>query len=203
MKLQVRWRAIPPALLLALLIAAGCSPDETTSGPEGTVVSGTNVPKVNEVEAYASVTITEEDRNRISRIDVIPSHALVPAGGTVAFFAVAYDESGNALDPNETETRWSMADPQAGTITRTGVFHGGVQQGVFNDSIEVTTSQVVDGSLVTLQTLASVSILRSLRTWTSVAFKYCLKRYSYSRPPKWSWLPWLWTGQVSLSKELT
>ncbi|MSQ22653.1 MAG: hypothetical protein EXR53_05020, partial [Dehalococcoidia bacterium] len=112
--------------------------------------------------AFASVTVGVVRQRRLSRVVVIPSHMVLPAGETAVFSAVGYDSQGAAVPPQEVESRWRMLDPQAGAVTRTGVFRSGFRRGVYNQAVMVTVSQEVDGRLVEIQALASVSIIRPL-----------------------------------------
>ena len=149
------------AMSLLVLAGTGCALPFGQGEPSPADTPGTKLVE-EPVLGFASVAVSDVERGRLSRVDIIPSHAIVPAGETMVFSAVTYDEAGGAVDPVEVEARWRMTDPLTGTITTTGVFRGGVQQGVFGNSIEVTVSQQSGGRLVTLQALASVSILRPL-----------------------------------------
>lgn len=153
-------------LLAALLLVSslGCSgkgePQEGDRG--GGQDSGTGGAGTPPVEAFASVIIAPPEERRLSRIEVVPRFALVPAGETMVFSAIAYDEAARPTDARDLEVRWSMKDLQAGTITRRGVFRAGLQTGVFNSAVEVVVTRRVGDQAVTLQTLASVSVTRPL-----------------------------------------
>ncbi|MBI4202903.1 MAG: hypothetical protein HY532_07325, partial [Chloroflexi bacterium] len=152
---------LPLALCLALL-AIACT---ARRGQEEATPTPTRAPEIGAeqvVEAFASVTISEIGQRRLSRIDIVPRHALVPAGETAVLVVIAYDDAGNGIRPEELEVRWQMTDPLAGEISRTGVLHASLQRGVFNRAIEVSVSQEVGGRLVTLQGLASISVIRPL-----------------------------------------
>jgi len=155
------WRFYLLAISFLALLATGCTSRTAPQEPGPTATSGT-VDTGPGIEGFASVTVAGVDRRQLSRIVTIPSHAILPAGETIVFSAVVYDDTGKALDPAQVEARWRITDPQAGTITSTGVFRAGVQRGVFNNAIEVSISQELDRRLVTLQALASVSIIRPL-----------------------------------------
>ena len=152
------------AISCLVLLASGCTSSETPQGPTPTPTAEAteNGPELEEAHSFASITVAELGERRLSRVNVIPNHAILPAGETTVLSAIAYNEQGTALDPDDVEVRWRMIDPQAGTVTITGVFRAGFQRGVFSQAIEVSISQEVDGRLVTLQALASVSVIRPL-----------------------------------------
>ncbi len=148
---------------LLMLLVSGCTLHSVEQpGATPTLTPARSTPVVEQIQAFASVIVGEADQRQLSRVVVIPGHAILPAGETVALAAVAYDKQGNALPPDELEARWRMLDLQAGTITRTGIFHAGLQRGVFNQAIEVTVTQEIGGRMVDLQALASVSVIRPL-----------------------------------------
>ena len=129
-----------------VLLASGCTsrgtPQEPTSTPTSEAIDGG--PVLEEAHSFASVTVAEMGERRLNRINVISSHAILPAGETTVLSAIPYNERGNALDPDDMEVRWRMIDISAGTITLTGVFRAGFQRGVFSQAIEVSISQDVD-----------------------------------------------------------
>ena len=162
-RIRHRWRSFLVAIFSLALLAAGCTP-----GGSGqpyvtpTPGSGGGVSAAEQMVAFASVTVGVVSQRRLSRVVVIPSQMILPAGETAVFSAVGYDNQGSAVPPQEVESRWRMLDRQAGAVTRTGVFRAGYQRGVYNQAVEVTVSQEVDGRLVEIQALASVSIIRPL-----------------------------------------
>jgi hypothetical protein len=114
------------------------------------------------VEAFASVAINEQELGQLTRIDIIPRHPVIAAGETIAFSVLPYDNSGKGLRLGEVEVRWQAKDPQVGPITTTGIFHAGILPGVYDKAIEVSVAQQLDGRVVTVQALASVSIISPL-----------------------------------------
>ncbi len=146
------------------LMAVGCTPEDAQQ--DSTSIPATPTAEIGNQQpaltVYASVAITPPDLRRLGRVNVVPSHAILPAGETTLFSAIAYDIQGNTLSPDKVTSRWRMLDTQAGSITPSGVFRAGTQRGVFNNAIEVTISQEVNGNLEELQGLASVSVIRPL-----------------------------------------
>ena len=159
-----RWQISLLLVFFLALLAPGCTSRTGPQEPSPTATAGAAdiESAAEEVQGFASVTISDVDQRRLSHIDVIPSHAILPAGETIVFSAVAYDNAGNLLNSQQVEVRWRMTDPLAGTITSTGVFHAGLQRGIFNNAIEVSVSQELGGRLVTLPALASASIIQPL-----------------------------------------
>ena len=148
-------------VVAATALAVGCSPEAT---PEASPPSPANEETVGAesvvVEGLASVSIGEVVEHRLSRIIIIPSHAIAPAGDRLVFSAIAFDPSGKALQ--DVEMRWSMKDSLAGTISAIGVFRAAAHPGIFTNAVEVSATQVLGGEVVQLQSLASVSITRPL-----------------------------------------
>jgi hypothetical protein len=86
----------------------------------------------------------------------------VASGDITLFSVLAYDEAGRPVPSNELGVRWRATDPQVGSITSAGIFRAGVQRGVFDKSIQVTVTQILNGRAVTLEELATVSVIRPL-----------------------------------------
>ena len=156
------WRLFLLAISFLVLLTFGCTSRGAQQSLTPTTTDGVDGRADTEVQGFASVTIGKPGRHRLGRIDIIPRHAILPAGETTVISAIAYDNLGNPVNPREVETRWRMIDQQAGTITTNGVFRAGIHRGVFNQAIEVSVSREVDGRLAAIQTLASVSVIRPL-----------------------------------------
>ena len=139
--------------LIATFLVVGCSSEETSRDPAPSSAIGDTV----WLEGLASISIGEVVEYRLSRIMIIPGHAIAPAGDRLVFSAIAFDTSGRTLA--DVEMRWRMKDNLAGTISTTGVFHAGAQPGIFTNAVEVSVTQVVGQEVVELQSLASISII--------------------------------------------
>ncbi|MBI4201555.1 MAG: hypothetical protein HY532_00370 [Chloroflexi bacterium] len=133
--------------------------------PTGTLATGqTSTPGVAQgrVVAYASVNVEERTQGRLTRLTIVPNHPVVSAGDTVVFSVLAYDEAGQPIAAGELDVEWRATDPQVGTMTASGILRAGVQRGVFDRAVQVTVSQMVEGRRVSVQALASVSIIGAL-----------------------------------------
>ena len=150
------WGVIASVALVASVLAVGCSSDATSTPGIGETPAAESIV----TEGRASVTIAEIVEQRLSRITIIPSHAIAPAGERLVFSAIAFDQNGRSL--GNVEMRWSMKDTLAGSISAAGVFRAAVNPGIFSNAVEVSATQPLGGELVRLQALASVSITRSL-----------------------------------------
>ena len=148
--------AIALVVVVATALAVGCSSEATPEASPPSSAIGESVV----VEGLASVSIGEVVEHRLSRIIIIPSHAIAPAGDRLVFSAIAFDPSGRAL--KDVEMRWSMKDNLAGTISAIGVFRAAAHPGIFTNAVEVSATHVLGGEVVQLQSLASVSITRPL-----------------------------------------
>ncbi|MBI4339446.1 MAG: hypothetical protein HY680_05785 [Chloroflexi bacterium] len=152
------------ALLAALLsLACGSRQPQGSPTPEPVATAGSlPTPVTDVVHGSASVTIEEKSLGSLTRLVVIPRNPVVAAGDTMLFSVLAYDETGKPMPQDELDLGWRTLDPLVGTITSAGLFRAGIQRGVFNSSIEVTVTQTLGGKTVTLQELASVSVIRPL-----------------------------------------
>lgn len=159
-----RWRVVVCIIMLLVVAAAGCTSRGTPGEPvsPSSTAQGGGTAREQEIVSFISVTVAEASQQRLSRVNVIPRHAIVPAGEAAVFSFLAYDAQGNSLPPAQLTARWRSLDFQAGSITRSGVFHAGFQRGVFTQAVEVSVIQEVEGRLVELQGLASVSVIRPL-----------------------------------------
>lgn len=88
-------RAVPRALLLCLLVAAGLSCGGSTSGPSAITV--------------ASVTVSAAQRS-------------IPVGNTAQLSAVAFDQTGAQLAG--VTFQWSSSDNAIATVSSTGLVTG-------------------------------------------------------------------------------
>ena len=156
------WRLFLLVTSFLSLLTFGCTSRGAQEALTPTTTDGVDGRTDTGVQGFASVTIAEPGQRRLSRVGIIPRHAILPAGETTVISAIVYDNLGNPVNSRELETRWRMIDQQAGTITTNGVFRAGIHRGVFNQAIEVSVSREVDGRLVAIQTLASVSVIRPL-----------------------------------------
>lgn len=82
----------------------------------------------------------------LTSIDISPSVALVPAGGSYPFTAAGYDQFLNDVDISPT---WSIVN-SGGTIDSTGVFYAGTTQGTFLNTIRSVSGSVGSTATVTI-----------------------------------------------------
>ncbi|MBN1191386.1 MAG: tandem-95 repeat protein [Dehalococcoidales bacterium] len=81
----------------------------------------------------------------------ISSH-IVPVTGQTSYVAEAYDSENNLV--SGLDFRWSVNNPEAGSIDANGLFTAGTETGYFEDLIQATTDDGVTGT-------ASVTIIES------------------------------------------
>ncbi|MBI4312548.1 MAG: hypothetical protein HY681_12320, partial [Chloroflexi bacterium] len=165
---SIRRFPIPAAVIVSLLVFAGLGCDgkgtQLTPGPTPTRTQGAStIPAGTEfVMAFASVTIEEKTQARLTRLDIVPRHPVIASGDTLLFSVLAYDEANRPIPGDELAVRWQTTDLQVGFISPTGVFRAGTQRGVFDKAIQVSVTQSLNGRTVTVQDLASVSVIRTL-----------------------------------------
>ncbi|MBI2171354.1 MAG: hypothetical protein HYU30_04945 [Chloroflexi bacterium] len=160
--------SLPLSLLASLFlilaaVSCGLRGAQPTPSPSGTgVVPSSPTPKGRVALGFASVSIEEKAQGRLTRLDIVPRHPIVASGDVTVFSVLAYDEAGRPVPSNELGVRWRATDPQVGSITSAGIFRAGAQRGVFDKSIQVTVTQTLNGRAVTLEELATVSVIRPL-----------------------------------------
>ncbi|MBI2856534.1 MAG: hypothetical protein HYX93_06790 [Chloroflexi bacterium] len=88
------------------------------------------------VEAFATVNIV----GPLETVEVRSPLVTLEAGQSTGLVAVGYDANG--LEIPSLSFRWSMEDPQAGTITQTGLFTAGASPGSYDGAIKVTAIEV-------------------------------------------------------------
>lgn len=84
------------------------------------------------VEAHATVNIV----GPLDRVRVAKSVTTLEAGQSAVLFAVGYDANG--LEVTSMPLRWSMENPEAGSITSSGFFTAGADPGSYENAIRVT-----------------------------------------------------------------
>ena len=142
------------ASAFAVACVSGRAPQEPPPSP-GALTDAFAVEPIS-VQGFASVAIREVVEPRLSRVSIVPSHAIVPAGQRIVFSAIAYDQKGRALEGGE--VHWSMKDSLAGSISPGGVFRAALQSGRYIDAVAVSVTHEFGGELAEFQALATVSI---------------------------------------------
>ena len=88
------------------------------------------------VEALATVNIVGPLETLEVRIPLIT----LESGQSTGVAAVGYDANG--LEVPSLRFRWSVEDPEAGTISQTGVFTAGDSPGSYESAIKVTATEL-------------------------------------------------------------
>ncbi|MBF8267712.1 MAG: uncharacterized protein HW388_1220 [Dehalococcoidia bacterium] len=88
------------------------------------------------VEAFATVNIL----GPLERVEISPSTVTVETGQPTRLRAVAYDANG--LEIPALYLRWSVEDPQAGSIDESGVFTAGAKAGRYENAVRVIAVEV-------------------------------------------------------------
>ena len=85
------------------------------------------------------VSATLVIRGPLASVEISPQVATIARGEKVQFWAAAYDEN-HILLP-DILSKWSMADPAAGSIDANGVFTAKGRPGEYPAAVQVTTVQ--------------------------------------------------------------
>ena len=150
-----------------LLLGAACLRGTGTSG------SRAQGP-VRTTAAFASVLITSGEGPSLSIVAPIPGSIVLRPGETTIFGAIAFDQFGGEIPGPEFQ--WSVQDQSAGTITPTGIFQAGNEEGVFVGAVVVRAipppgfaSGTAQGSVdVVVSSDSSERIPTSMRLFPSV-----------------------------------
>ena len=142
-----------PLFVLGLLTALIWSSCGSVSGPEG--ISKESRPVVT-AQAAADVVIVETGAPRLTRAQPVPGHVVLAPGETIGLSAIGFDQEGRDLFG--TTFSWQVADPQAGSITPSGVFRAGFTKGTFTDALVVTAQSPAGVVRSSVQGTASVTV---------------------------------------------
>ena len=89
------------------------------------------------VVQHASVSVV----GKLARIDILPQPVTVTSGQTILLQVVGYDSQG--IEIPFLRLRWTMEDPRAGRIDRSGRFTAGETLGTFANAIKVVAADPV------------------------------------------------------------
>ena len=111
--------------------------------------------------AYATVTIATIGREApIVRVDVVPQEITLSAGRPFAFRALSYDAYGNPVAAVRYD--WQIQNADAGSISSFGFFRATDALDRYEDAINVTALQTLEGQTVKKEAFVTITVVSRL-----------------------------------------
>ena len=125
--------AITTALFLAIVTAILSLACGSSSQQEA--AASRVKPPVRTAEAFASINIAVSEPPRIALVAPIPRFVNIRPGQTTRLSAVGFDQLGQEIA--DLAFRWRVVDLSAGTVSPTGIFQAGTDDGFYPGALAV------------------------------------------------------------------
>ena len=143
-------------VILAAILSLACGPSSQQEATSSRVK-----PPVRTAEAFASINIAVSEPPRIALVAPIPRFVNIRPGQTTRLSAVGFDQLGQEIA--DLAFRWRVVDLSAGTVSPTGIFQAGTDDGFYPGALAVRATAPAGFGAGDLEGFVDVTIVIEAR----------------------------------------